>query len=68
MDANGYRQSIPQSRNMLQQHVNRTIKSYFCVAVWKSQLIKKKEITLYVKCKLLMYLYCTYFEQIYSKI
>lgn len=27
---------------------------------------KKKEITLDVKCKLLMYLYCTYFEQIYS--
>lgn len=66
MDANGYRQSIPQHRNILQQHANRKIKSYFCVAEWKSQPIKEKEITLYVKCKLLMYLYCTYFEQIYS--
>lgn len=66
MDANGYRQSIPQRRIMLQQHANRKIKSYFCVAEWKSQPIKEKEITLYVKCKLLMYLYCTYFEQIYS--
>lgn len=66
MDANGYRQYIPQSRNMLRQHVDRKIKSYFCVAEWISQPIKKKEITLDVKCKLLMYLYCTYFEQIYS--
>lgn len=57
IDENGYRQSISQSRNMLQQHVNRKIKSYICVAEWKSQHKKEKEITLDVKCKLIMYLY-----------
>lgn len=57
MDTNGYRRSIPQSRNMLQQHVNRKIKSFFCVAEWKSQPIKEKKIIIDVKCKLIMYLY-----------
>lgn len=57
IDENGYRQSISQSRNMLQQHVNRKIKSYICAAEWKSQHKKEKEITLDVKCKLIMYLY-----------
>lgn len=56
MDTNGYRQSISQSSNMLQEHVNRTIKSFFCVAEWKSQPFKEKKIIIDVKCKL-MYLY-----------
>lgn len=57
MDTNGYRQSISQSRNMLLQHVIRKIKSFFCVAEWKSQPIKEKKIIIDVKCKLIMYLY-----------
>lgn len=57
MDTNGYRQSISQSSNMLQQHVNRKNKSFFCVAEWKSQPFKEKKIIIDVKCKLIMYLY-----------
>lgn len=52
MDADGHFYFLPQGRNMSKQHVNRDIKSYHCVAEWKSQPKKERDFALDVKCKL----------------
>lgn len=64
MDANGNFYFLPQGRKMSKQHVNRTIKSYHCVAEWESQLGKERDFALDVKCKLKIHLCSNYLNKL----
>lgn len=64
MDTDSKIFSLPKGRNLTKQYANRTIKSYHCVAEWKSQPKRERDFALDVKCKLKIYLCSKYLNKL----